>query len=307
MAAPVGHIHGSERETPPWICCVPTSGNMFIHDVLSAAIPVSLSETHTLRKACGALHPTAAQIAAGANPGVTNTQLRAGLKALYGYTVPHYGAGASALFAALPSGSVACISGLMGVFPLNHRLRRFDAAFIGRHKVWLYNDGGKLWWDNPLAPVGTYNGEPVTKAEVQLYVDGIPDGGAWIAAPRKADEPVTVATMTEKFTPSRALTYKAGTRRWNATGEALPPMASDGAATANGRWTFEQSDNHAPNGSGFLQLDSGGSSGKWLVEADVTLAPAPPVTPPTQDELTASYNAGVDAASSKAKEAKKGA
>jgi len=165
---------------------------MFIRLAKSLAIPATLAQAHALRKAIPAPHPTAAQIAAGADPGISNGQLRAGLKNLYGFTALKYGTSFAGFWTAFVPGTVAAITGKMGAFPAGHRLRRFDPSFTGYHKVAVMrlSSADEAWWDNPLAATGTYKGEPVTKAELKTYIEAaIAAGGAWIVAPIKQPAP----------------------------------------------------------------------------------------------------------------------
>jgi hypothetical protein len=153
---------------------------MFIRQAKSTAISNKLEEAHAIRKAAGVPH----------SGGMNNSQLLLGLKRRYGYTGAKTGAYFSDFWQAFRPGTVAAISGKMGVFPAGHRLRRFDAGFQGYHKVFVcrFNANDVAWWDDPLAPMGIgYLGEKVTKDELRAFIKGaIAAGGRWTVAPVKS-------------------------------------------------------------------------------------------------------------------------
>jgi len=206
MPAPSGHKHCSERESPPWICCVPSSGVMFARHVKDLGIPVKIEEVHKLRIACGASHP--ATCSATSPCGVSNSQLITGLRRRYGIRGLVTGTSFSDFWAAFDPGMVACFTGKMGAFPAGHRLRRFDPDFVGFHKCFgfRFNGNDVAWWDNPLAPRGIgYLGEKVTKDELRIYIKAaIAAGGAWIVGEKLVTatlEPVLAPTLEPVLGP----------------------------------------------------------------------------------------------------------
>lgn len=245
-------------------------------------IPATHYEGERLRQAAG-LGP----YTGGTNPpGMTNKELLYALKARYGFSAGiTIGTSFAGLWAALPVGHVASITGKLGVFPVGHRLRRWAGTFDGYHKMFLYrySTADEAWWCDPLAPTGVgYSGERVTKAEVKLFVEAaIAAGGAWMAAPLVAT-PKTTISKPVSFTPNRGLSYKAGTRRWKPSGEVLPAMQAAGRSETDGLYTFTQSDGRAPNGSGFAKLLSGGSAGLYI--GQFTLDPLPEPAPAPEPE-----------------------
>ena len=180
MPAPPGHRHRSEREPGGWICCAPCAGLMFIRQAKSTAISNKLEEAHAIRKAAGIPH----------SGGMTNGALVRGLKVRYGFSGAKVGSSFSDFWQAFKPGTVAAVSGRMGVFPAGHRLRRWDPGFTGYHKVFLFRFNGNdvAWWDDPLAPMGVgYVGEKVSKDELRAFIKAaIAAGGRWTVAPVKS-------------------------------------------------------------------------------------------------------------------------
>ena len=62
--------------------------------------------------------------------------------------------------------------------------RRWDPSFGGRHAVEVErrDDTDPVWWDDPLAPVGSYQGEPMPIADLERFVRGW-TGARHIVAP----------------------------------------------------------------------------------------------------------------------------
>jgi hypothetical protein len=81
-------------------------------------------------------------------------------------------AGATNIWNALKPGTVGLINGSMGAFPAGHTLRRFDPSFAGGHSVMVARVDAldHVWWDNPEAPSGTYQGEWVAKADLLKFI-----------------------------------------------------------------------------------------------------------------------------------------
>jgi hypothetical protein len=141
----------------------------------AAKIPASHAEGERLRQAAG-------QRPMG---GTNQYDLKRGFLRRYGWNAPTPISGFAALWRDLRPGHAATATGVMGVFAYNHRLRRWDRNFNGRHCVLIVrvDSTDRVWWCDPLAPQGTYNGEWVTKAELKKYVDAITRfGGRHIVA-----------------------------------------------------------------------------------------------------------------------------
>lgn len=162
---------------------------MFSRQAINKAIPATLSEALELRYA--------SKDTGGSNIG----NLIDGIAARYHSDV---GAKISSesfgnLWSYLTPGKVAAVQGSMGAFPYGHRLRRFDPAFAGAHCVFVArsDNSDTVWWDDPLAPLGTtYLGEVVTKAQLNAFVSQL-SGGSSLVAIRK-DLIVEYAAVTSK-------------------------------------------------------------------------------------------------------------
>lgn len=151
-----------------------------------------------------------------------------------------------------------------------------QASFTGDHAAVV---AGDLEWHDPLQPMGIampwdaflpyafhFADEPVTRAT--------------IGAVKIKEPPVTTVTITE-FAP-RVVTGT-NVRRFTATREILPPLATLGA-TADGSAGIEQAPDptvvpHGPPGS-FLRLASSPAAGQFVIAAAVALAPPPPAPAP---------------------------
>lgn len=80
---------------------------------------------------------------------------------------------------------------------------------------------------------------------------------------------VTIVTIT-LFPAPRRFSAAAPLRRFSATGEILPPIPAPYSATVDGTVLIE-GNSSSPRGAGFLRLASGGSAGRYILAAAVTL------------------------------------
>ena len=163
--------HVSEREAGAWVDCVPSSGVEFARaGGNDRAIPATNAEREALRAAMGL--PADHQ-------GATLAQLSGGLQARYGFTQQCLTRDWPTIAAHLGrAGTVAVITGKYGTLPV--RFRRWDPGFTGAHAVAVY--GGTVpWWCDPLAPKGTYRGEPIAMSTLRAYYEGYDGAGALLA------------------------------------------------------------------------------------------------------------------------------
>lgn len=92
----------------------------------------------------------------------------------------------------LKPGYAGVATGRMGNFPAGHRLRRWDTDFTGGHAVYIAMlADGTLWWCDPLAPKGTYQGEKITKTELKTFM-----GTTWTAVARPVRKKPVTTTPT---------------------------------------------------------------------------------------------------------------
>ena len=165
--------HVSEREAGAWLDCVPSSGVEFARAGSDdRTIPATNAEREALRAAMG-LPPI--------HQGATLAQLSTGLQARYGFTQQRLVRDWPTVAAHLGrAGTVAVITGKYGTLPI--RYRRWDPGFTGAHAVAVYGNGGTApWWCDPLAPKGTYRGEPIAMSTLHAYYEGYDGAGALLA------------------------------------------------------------------------------------------------------------------------------
>jgi hypothetical protein len=181
------HKHISERKPGPWNDCAWASLIMFLRSSYRPDLPATLAEAQAFRhRVMGPTGGTPINKLAEAAKLVVNVDL-------------HEVTGFDALWSTLTIGHGALVNGSMGAFPIGSPLRRFDPGFAGGHSVYVarvdMND--RVWWDNPLAPTGTYNGEWVSKAQLQAFV-----AGNWThaVAPLKKKPAVVAPALTPTTT-----------------------------------------------------------------------------------------------------------
>lgn len=304
-----GHAHVSERESAHtwpdgraddarWEDCQWCSLVMFLR-AWGMDIPATHAEAEALRAASGE-PPTG-----GSNLG----DARRGVLARYHVTLPDPLPDAAATRKAMVPGTVALVNGSMGSFSAGSTYRRWDPAFSGGHAAVAFrlDDRDGVWWDDPLAPTGTYQGEWMTQDNLAKFQ------GAWdaLVAPigaRRADmlvvvtrvplaggprtwrtRPGTVLSGYDPARPGSAIT----TRTWSAAS----------AATATARVSVSFPGNPSPpvpHGGPFLEVKDGLYAGLLIPEARVDLdpdpatpTPGPDTTPFGQDDLDAAELAGV--------------
>lgn len=179
------HVHVSEREAAhiwpdgqhddsAWEDCTFMSGVELVRLCHDAGVPATHAEGEHLRDDAG--KPPLG----GSNIG----DLINGLKRRYGWLVGWVKAvGFTAVWSALTPGKAAAVQGSMGAFAAGHRLRRFDPPFHGGHCVFVVraDSSDRVWWCDPLAPVGTYRGEWVSKSELKAFVSAF-DGASLVAS-----------------------------------------------------------------------------------------------------------------------------
>ncbi len=177
LAILANHTHISEREVAhtwpdgrkddsQWEDCTFDSGVEYARLTIDPGIPATHREAEALRAASGK----------GPLGGSNIGDLRAGIKARYGKAPGPTSTSFSELWADLTPGTAAVSQGSMGAFASGHSLRRHDPGFAGAHAVLVIRPFGgadRVWWCDPLAPKGKYEGEWVEKADLRLYVRGL--------------------------------------------------------------------------------------------------------------------------------------
>jgi len=194
LLARAKHVHVTERESAhrwpngryddgAWEDCTFVSGLELARICHNTAIPATHYEEERLRQAAGK----------GPLGGSNANDLMLGYARRYGWHPAAPLSGFPALWAALTPGRAAMSQGGMGAFPWYHRLRRWDRGFSGRHAVFIarVDATDRVWWCDPLAPVGTYQGEWVTKAELKKYVEKITGERQIVAVIRQPKLPDT--------------------------------------------------------------------------------------------------------------------
>lgn len=164
------HDHVSEREPrnqpedphdpAGWEDCTWTSG-LELARAVGQPVPATLAEAEALREASG--EPPGG----GSNIG----DLRRGMLERYGW------AGAVMPYAqalALKVGEVAVVTGTMSELPDHYR--RWDPPFGGAHAAAIFqlDAEDRVWWCDPLAPEGDYEGEWMARAILRLFLGNGP-------------------------------------------------------------------------------------------------------------------------------------
>ena len=131
------------------------------------------------------------------------------------------------------------------------------------HGHWEINGIDRQSCPNPPAQHEAFLADVIARARALLPVK--PPG------PPAEDPSVRVVTVTIETFPARTFTAAVPLRRFSATTE-LSPITSPAPYTASvdGDVVIEGNPS-APNGSGFLRLSAGGSAGRYILAASVTL------------------------------------
>lgn len=200
MSAPFLHVHVSEREgahdwpdgqhdDARWEDCSWCSAVMFARQAHDPSIPATHEEAELLRAAADEI-PTG-----GSSP----ADVRRGLIARYRFNPPSSLLSPATMWAALDLGHVGLITGSMGAFPDGHRLRRFSPSFDGAHSIFAarLDETDRVWWDDPLAPKGSYDGEWVTRDELLSFAAHLP-GAAHLVAPQCEETSVAFKAITSE-------------------------------------------------------------------------------------------------------------
>lgn len=294
------HRHISEREMAHdwpdgqhddrhWEDCTFCAGVMLARICHNALIPATLTEAEHLRDV------------AGEDPlgGTSTADLIRGIRARYpSFTQFQHVAGFEALWAALDVGFAAAAQGSMGAFPVGHTLRRHDPGFDGAHDVLVVrlDDTDRVWWDDPLAPIGDYRGQWVSKADLARYVRGF--SGSHLVA--RHQETTDMSIYRQDKTPGRFV-IPAGT-----SVRGYKPSGSDWAVAKT--WDARTTESSAPftavlrrisgtvTPSVLLKVEEGFFAGLYVSSADVDETIATPVESGiTQAELDAAKSAATAA------------
>lgn len=162
----------SEREPGTWTECTFVSGVMAVR-AWGIKVPAQLDEAKALHRASGD------QVGTGSNI----DDLIAGIRHRYdsGKGVKRANSAFHKnIWRNMPVGVSGVYQGSMGVFPDGHHLRRWDAGFRGFHAIFAIrlDNEERVWWVDPLAPKGDYNGEWVPLRNFQKFVEGLSGGYA---------------------------------------------------------------------------------------------------------------------------------
>lgn len=269
----------TEREPDgTWEDCTWASGVMLNNAAHGGpAVPSNQAEYQALRVAGG--DGPAENTGDGSNA----LQLQTGIAKRYGWTPMRLGApGISTswaeIWARLVPGVGCVLQGAMA--GLSTHFRRWDPPFAGAHAVYVQreDDLPRLWLQNPLAPAN-YPGEWLNKDDAGRYWSGLRGGAVFahigsLAAPKPPKPPpedpnVRVVTVTITTWPARTFTSAGSLRRFSATAE-MAPIPGPYTATVDGDVVIS-GNTSAPSGSGFLRLATGGSKGRYILAAQVTL------------------------------------
>lgn len=271
----------TEREPDgTWEDCTWASGVMLNNAAHGAAVvPSDQAEYQALRVAGG--DGPAEHTGDGSNA----LQLQVGIAARYGWTPRRLGAPGIAtswaeIWAMLVPGVACVLQGSMS--GLSTHYRRWDPPFAGDHAVYVQREDAlsRLWFQNPLAPA-SFPGEWLDKADAERYWTALRGGAVFahigaLSAPIPAPKPtvedpnVRVVTVTIVEFPPRAFVAAGSLQRYSASAE-LTPLLPGYTATVDATAVIE-GNTSAPTGSGFLRLASGGSKGRFVKAAQVTLA-----------------------------------
>jgi hypothetical protein len=196
LRLPLTHIHVSERETAHrwpdgrwdnarWEDCAWDSAVELVRALGNYKIPATHAEAEALRAASGE------DTHSGSNP----DDVRRGILRRYKLPTNPVVRGWENLRARLKVGTVASVSGNMGVFSRMHRLRRHDRDFNAGHNVVIFklDNLPRYWWCDPLGPKEGYNGEWVSEAELGVFVRGLAYNGHIVGALPPEPKPVNAA------------------------------------------------------------------------------------------------------------------
>lgn len=198
MRLPGVHRHVSERESAHvwpdgrkddsrWEDCTMVAALMLARLCGYPEIPATHAEAEAIRAASGK-GPLGGSSSQDALRGLAARRHVTGLRIVSN-------ANFDALWAALAPGMAAAAQGSMGAFPTGHPLRRFDPPFASFHDVLVIrlDATDRVWWDDPLAPNGTYRGQWVSKADFKRYVQKFSAGSTLVG---KVDTGMAVAAIT---------------------------------------------------------------------------------------------------------------
>lgn len=153
--------------------------------------------------------------------GTTAQQLMAGARIAWGWTpklIP-YNATWATVWASVPVGGAFVLMGRLSMFPVGHRLRRFQPTYTGGHAICGVKEdeaGGRGF--DPLGPLTGYAGERWTAAEFATFYGGLRGGGAdtivtppAVAVAAQGVEMFPIVTVRPLAAPNpRAFTVKKG-------------------------------------------------------------------------------------------------
>lgn len=173
------HHHITERESAHqspcgfddsrWEDCTFVSGLEWWRATGHPEVEATHSEAERLRCAAGE-PPTG---------GTSIPDLQRGIANRYGGDTP---APRFAKGLRLKLGEVAVVQGLYGALPAHYR--RWDTGFTGpnsKHAVIVFYDSlTTVWWCDPLAPEGEYQGERMTYADLDKFTGGFPNAAAMV-------------------------------------------------------------------------------------------------------------------------------
>lgn len=180
-----GVVFVSERESGPWIDCVPTSGTMVAGWARREPSP-HLNDAHRIREGAGLPH----------SGGMTDAQLADGLADVYGTAGSTIAATKSAVLAALSDGRGLTWFHTYGRLPTD--LRRWSPSFTGGHCAAIIGRKSAtselVGWFDPLATDG-WTGEFVD-IDVLLAADWGDPARSYVREQEVPELPGSTFTLT---------------------------------------------------------------------------------------------------------------
>ena len=276
------HIHVSEREVAhtwpdgqsddsKWEDCTMDSGTELARLCHDPAIPATHVESEHLRDDAG-VRPIG---------GTTIANLVKGYAVRYKWTAGLQNvSGFATLWAALTPGKAAVAQGSYVNFPIGYTLRRFEPSFTGGHAVFVarVDSQDRVWWCDPLAPQGTYQGQWVTKADLKKYVDSF-DGNHLVSTiikpvtPTPAEPPMPILTA---YLPGYSIVVKSGSNIRKDPSTAASPIR---VLTKDETWSIIGTVNGATlSGVAVWYLRWAGGQYEYVNKNGVSSGPKAPVT-----------------------------
>ncbi len=262
-----GADHITEREPGKWEDCTFASVLETLRLGLprGRAIPATIAEVNRFARAAGFPEDHSGATISDTLPAATR---------LYGltardYTLSRYWPNVRRALA--DEGTVAVVTGLMVAVPPH--LRRWSPSFTGAHAVAARGHSISPTWCDPLAPKGTYAGEPVSWSVWEAFFKSLPGSQAmlmeavqedYIPMPIYAQEARSGTLRLPPNTPLRI--WKPEADYWSVHATVLRP--TEWTAHVDARLRRIGGDTRP---SSLVRISSGGMAGYYASTADVTV------------------------------------